>query len=284
MSKELLQTTDYSMFKKLEGNRPVKNIRVRKIIASIKAVGYITSPIIVNEKYEVIDGQGRLEALQELGLPVEYIVHEGIGIEECIAMNINQTNWSLPDYIDSYCQREFDSYLLLRDLMDKYPLANLDTICTALFRIQSAPIVPIKDGTLVITQEQYEQAQEVLDYAYDLFQLLDKNTIKGSIYNLVQAVILCYNYPEVNNKRLKQQISTYAHLANAWIDTDTCLQEVERLYNRNLSRPAYIFTLYREERARLRSLAGKESIKDRKRDEFGRNFVASDEVKHKFLV
>lgn len=99
MGKVILQTMDYSKFKKLKGNRNVDPVRVQRIIQSIKKVGYITSPLIVNEDLEVIDGQGRLEALRILGLPVEYIVHENIGIDECISMNINQINWVDRDYI-----------------------------------------------------------------------------------------------------------------------------------------------------------------------------------------
>ena len=99
---KVLVTNDYDMFKRLEGNRSVTELRVKKISNSIKTVGYVMNPIIVNERFEVIDGQGRLEVLRRLELPVYYIVVNGIGRKECIAMNINQTNWSLYDYIQSY--------------------------------------------------------------------------------------------------------------------------------------------------------------------------------------
>ena len=120
MEKEVFKTNDYSKFTKLNGNRRVDEARVLKIISSIEKVGYITSPIIVNEKMEVIDGQGRLEALKRLELPVEYIIQQGIGIEECIAMNIHQVNWKDRDYIESYANRGFESYRFLKELLDKY--------------------------------------------------------------------------------------------------------------------------------------------------------------------
>ena len=69
--KVVKSTTKYKIFKKLLANREVTQTRVNNIIDSIQRVGYVTSPIIVNEKMEIIDGQGRLEALQELNLPVE---------------------------------------------------------------------------------------------------------------------------------------------------------------------------------------------------------------------
>lgn len=103
--KKIQSTTNYAMFKTLDGNRSVKDHRVDKIVQSIVDVGYITNPIIVNEKMEVIDGQGRLAALERLCLPVEYLVHEGIGIKECRSMNIHQSNWTDYDYVSSYATR-----------------------------------------------------------------------------------------------------------------------------------------------------------------------------------
>ena len=73
-SKKIYITKDYSIFKKLTGNRSTELERITKICDSIREVGYITSPILVNENMEVIDGQGRLEAFKELGIPVEYII------------------------------------------------------------------------------------------------------------------------------------------------------------------------------------------------------------------
>ena len=163
--KSIKSTMNYSIFKKLEGNRPVVNRRVNKIIASIQNVGYITSPLIVNEKMEVIDGQGRLEALEQLKMPVEYIIHPGIGINECIAMNINQGNWSLKDYIESYATRGNKSYQRLEQLIKEYPLANLDVIATAALRINKITGTMVKDGSLVLTEEQYDKAVERLNYA-----------------------------------------------------------------------------------------------------------------------
>lgn len=62
-------TDKYSIFRRLSGNRDVKEARVKKIMRSIEKVGYIPNPIIVNENMEVVDGQGRLEAVKRLGLP-----------------------------------------------------------------------------------------------------------------------------------------------------------------------------------------------------------------------
>lgn len=49
MEKKIERTNNYKIFKKLKGNRDVAPSRVRKIVESINKVGYVTSPVIVNE-------------------------------------------------------------------------------------------------------------------------------------------------------------------------------------------------------------------------------------------
>ena len=85
-------TADYSAFKKLTGNRDILENRKNLIISSINERGWIRNPVVVNDNMEIIDGQGRFEALKELGLPIEYVVAHGATISDCIALNIKQTN------------------------------------------------------------------------------------------------------------------------------------------------------------------------------------------------
>lgn len=283
--KTIQNTKDYLIFKKLEGNRPVVNRRVNKIIASIQNVGYITSPLIVNEKMEVIDGQGRLEALEQLKMPVEYIVHPGIGINECIAMNINQGNWSLKDYIESYATRGNKSYQRLEQLIKEYPLANLDVIATAALRINKITGTMVKDGSLVLTEEQYDKAVERLNYAYEIFDLVDKTAVRGGILNLIQVILYCYDYEEMDLKRLKEQVTKNIYVCRPWNNIDTCFNEIEELYNRNISKKVYFYTLYRQEKARRASEVAKEQAKTRERIN-GKDFakVALKDRKHPYSV
>lgn len=116
--KTIYETTDYLKFKKLRANRDPRT--AEKIIKSINEVGYVLSPILVNEKFEVIDGQNRLEALKALNLPVHYMVQDGIGIKECRAMNTGQSNWTTWQFIESYADSGNESYIRLRELCNEY--------------------------------------------------------------------------------------------------------------------------------------------------------------------
>jgi hypothetical protein len=71
------QTRDYSLFTLLHGNRKLQKNHVNKITMSIDQKNLMdVSPIVVNEKYEIIDGQHRFMACHNLGIPVTYIMKE----------------------------------------------------------------------------------------------------------------------------------------------------------------------------------------------------------------
>ena len=62
---QVLQTNVHSIFKTQKGNRPINKNHLDRLILSMKKK-YLISPILVNEKMEVIDGQHRLQAQKEL--------------------------------------------------------------------------------------------------------------------------------------------------------------------------------------------------------------------------
>lgn len=103
-------TMDYDEFKRLNGNRTVLIGRKNLIMSSIKERGWIRNPIVVNEKMEMIDGQGRFEALKELNMPIEYVVSEGATIDDCIALNLKQKNRGPIDYIQCYADMGNQNY------------------------------------------------------------------------------------------------------------------------------------------------------------------------------
>jgi ParB-like chromosome segregation protein Spo0J len=67
MELKVMETMDYNLFSKFNGNRDVKILHVNRIAKSMTEQ-FLIKPIDVNEKYEVIDGQHRLEACKETGL------------------------------------------------------------------------------------------------------------------------------------------------------------------------------------------------------------------------
>lgn len=242
-TKEIRITDDYSIFKKINGNRATLQNRVDKIKKSIQENGYITSPVICNDKMEVIDGQGRVEALKQLGLPIEYIIHEGIGIDECIAMNIYQTSWNVSDYINGYADIGDQNYIRLKKLIFEYPRIPLGVITYVLNENISAA-KEIKNGEFTCTLEQYEDAHDLLDYICSLYN--DINSVGGSIRGYLVAIAIAYNIQDVDKKKLEYSIHKYNYMMKSVSNTLDCLHEIESVYNKGNHNKVYIRTKYLE--------------------------------------
>lgn len=112
------RTYDYDKFKIMRGNRKVAEKRVTTIMESIKQIGRLPTPIIVNEKMEIIEGQGRYAACKRLGLPIEYIIVIGATIEDCRIINQANTPWGEDDYIQSHIQSGNENYIRVKALQD----------------------------------------------------------------------------------------------------------------------------------------------------------------------
>jgi len=238
-------TKTYDKFKRLEGNRRVLEPRVKKIISSINKVGQIPSPIIVNEKYEVIDGQGRLEALKRLGLPVYYTIVPGIGIDECIAMNINQSNWTLNDYIETYAETGSVSYMYLLQLLKAYGKTfQQKVIIMVTSGKKENPSAVIKTGRFQCTAEMYKEASNVLSYLSGFTGIFAR--MKGHTEYYYMALAFCYRDPEVDNVRLIEKVT---QLQANLIPVTTMLQaleQIENIYNNRCRNRVYLKTNYRK--------------------------------------
>lgn len=98
-----MKTKDYSIFRDIRGNRVVNKRHVERLKLAIERRNLLEFyPILLNERYEVIDGQHRLTAAMEMGIDVPYEVVNGLQLEDVMAINTNSKSWSLRDFIDSY--------------------------------------------------------------------------------------------------------------------------------------------------------------------------------------
>jgi hypothetical protein len=116
---QVFVTNDYAKFKFLQGNRSVDPAHVQELVNSMSE-NYLQMPIHVNQNFQIIDGQHRLEALQILEKPVYYIMHDGWSLDEVHILNTHQVNWSSLDYLNSYVSRGNQQYKIFQKFMDDY--------------------------------------------------------------------------------------------------------------------------------------------------------------------
>lgn len=129
---QVLETNDYSKFAILQGNRQVNKLHVKRLKDSFKE-SYLLSPIIVNQNYEIIDGQHRYYAAKELELPLRFIFCNDYSLKEVQLLNTNSSNWKKEDFLKGYCDLGYPEYLKFRKFMNAYPdfgIASCEAILT----------------------------------------------------------------------------------------------------------------------------------------------------------
>lgn len=120
------KTEDYSLFKRIDGNRTINKAQVQKLYDSISADPELTkaAPIIVNDKMEVVDGQHRLEALKRLNLPVYYLQVNGLNLSEVQKLNSATKVWTPYDYAKSFAELKNKNYITYLEFRHKYHLSH----------------------------------------------------------------------------------------------------------------------------------------------------------------
>jgi hypothetical protein len=136
-------TSNYTQFKTLQDNREVNAVHVRRLVESFNDM-HLICPIIVNENLEVIDGQHRLQASIETGMPIYYIIVPGYGIKEVQRLNANQKNWTKTDFLEMYCAQGRKPYLEFKAFMDEFP----DLSFQAVERILTGRNTGTRQGTM----------------------------------------------------------------------------------------------------------------------------------------
>lgn len=123
---EVYETTDYSAFKFLKGNRRPNELHIKRLVESF-GEKYLVTPIIVNERMQIIDGQHRFLTAQKLSLPVYFIVLEGYALPEVQRLNSNGRQFSKEDALQGYCDLGVKDYIEMRDFMRKFPEMGIGT-------------------------------------------------------------------------------------------------------------------------------------------------------------
>lgn len=109
------KTDDYSIFQFSKFNR---NVLLRKEMLQQAKEGFL-SPIIVNENLMVIDGQHRLKASEQVGVPVEFIIKPGLNEHDIVRMNTVQKPWSLKNFIEAFANQGKEEYIKLVNLLNQ---------------------------------------------------------------------------------------------------------------------------------------------------------------------
>ena len=115
-------TTKYDMFVLTDDNRAkgVDKAHLKRIVTSIQATNMLEyRPIIVDADMNVLDGQHRLKAAEQLGLPIWYEIKADVDLHDVVKLNISKP-WGMLDYFNFFVKNNYPEYIKL----DKFLKAN----------------------------------------------------------------------------------------------------------------------------------------------------------------
>jgi hypothetical protein len=122
-------TSDYSMFKKQVGNRPLETSGLKKLEQSFQEYGPMLKhcPIKINKNLEVLDGQHRLKKAEEHGLPIYFELVDG---DLQTTQAINQTGagqWKSQSFLYSQIEQGNEDYKKYKEFQERFKLG--DNVC-----------------------------------------------------------------------------------------------------------------------------------------------------------
>ena len=129
---QIFKTNDYDKFINILGNRDLKERNYRKLLNSMREKQLLI-PILVNEKFEIIDGMHRYVSIKNLKLPLYYYIVEGYDIEDVKKANLVSCNWGIDDYLNMFVKLGKSEYKKFLDLKSQFQISTsqmLDVIST----------------------------------------------------------------------------------------------------------------------------------------------------------
>tara|TARA_R110000824_G_scaffold394282_1_gene593946 strand:+ start:78 stop:800 length:723 start_codon:yes stop_codon:yes gene_type:complete len=222
---EVYTTKNYESFSFLGNNRMVSKAHVNKLIDSMRS-DWLMSPILVNEHRQIIDGQHRFLAQQELQLSVPFIVKKGYGEKETQILNTNTKNWSLSDWERYYCEKNIKDYHIFREFRKKYKFNFDQTEYLLTQKMNSGPSMKIfKDGLFLVKS---------LSWAVETSEKLLSVEIYFKDYkgrDFVRAMVHCFKNPEYSHKKFLKKLSYQGNSLVKCVDKKSYLRLVESIYN-----------------------------------------------------
>ena len=257
MNSEIKKTTDYSIFRRMKGNRSVLEDRVRMVLNSIKKIGWVSNPIIVNEKMEIVEGQARFEALKRLGMPIEYRVVEGLTLEDCRILNENMVKWKTKDYVESYAETGSEDYRRIKYLMDYYnvPLnviISARSIKTGRCTNGGKDFKKMREGDLEFSESDYIEVSRIMNIYKKYKKAFDRfggrvNTKDNVIFYLIQ-----YGDKggKIDHDKVYESLMTCDPQGIYNTGFDRLLESVQNAYNFNKAKKnrIYAYEEYRVEK------------------------------------
>jgi hypothetical protein len=225
------KTTDYKKFTVLDGNRPIYKGHLSRLTNSIRENNLLRyNPILVNDKYEVIDGQHRLQVAKQLKLEVFYTIIPGGNLSEVQLLNTNNRNWSTQDFLDSYVKRGFKEYRYLQKFSEEnnISVSNCLGLLTGGFTHYNGnkeKMLSFRTGDFVATHKEYGEDIAAKLEEMDKYLEVDVRNDRDFLKGLEKA------YKTIKHEDLMEKLVASGWKINRNVSARDYLRRIEDIVN-----------------------------------------------------
>lgn len=234
-------SNSYEKFHHLPQNRPqghwqriVKSLRTKNLSAYTPIV-----IIVISDKWYILDGGNRYEALKFLGLPIYYVIASEGAPQDLKLFNVFQQGWKISDFFHFYVAEGYASYLLVKKVLDSFPNLLLGYVLN-IYQSHAGGALnaneAFREGTYNFTKEAFDKCGRVstilttFENAWKGQQQKGRKTIPAKDA-LVSAISSYVGSPKFQDARLLEQIQKFPHKVGYRADQKGYREHIEELYN-----------------------------------------------------
>lgn len=233
----VFKTDDYSKFSFLKENRAIDRLHVNSLKDSISKRNLLEyRPILVNKKYEVMDGQHRLVAAESLNIPIYYMMSKDIVMDDVMLLNPNQKGWFVKDYLNVYVEKQIPEYLEVQK-MDHLFSFSIST---------SIAILGVVDydnysGTIRGKLKEFKQGSFYIPNVFDAYRYAE-NLGKVSVFtdlntwkdrDFMSALYILYTRNKIKHSDLISKLESYKGILRRRPSVVDYLRQFEDVINYN---------------------------------------------------
>ena len=240
---EVIETNNYEKFSYIGGNRPVRVNKAHfKNLKDSISIKQIPVPIVVNENYEICDGQNRFEACKKLKKPVFYIKIDGLGLEDVQRLNANTKNWDTDDFLDSFCAQGIPAYLEYRAHKEKYkfPHTSTQVILSGGWEGKGGKNISqvFKDGNFEIND--HKKAYKISDMIVEI----SKYFTGYKEQKFILAMLHLFKHDEYSHATFMRKLARQSARLTPQADKEGYLTVIEGIYNNKQSKENKVKFIY----------------------------------------
>jgi hypothetical protein len=232
---DILNTTDFTIFKGHDNNRAIDQNYVKMLIGAIKNNNLLRfRPILVDKNMRVIDGQHRLCAAKSLDFPIYYQIKDDATENDIISLNIHQRIWKMEDWLNFYANLGNKHYIDMLKFSEE-----MDMSINSLFRIFQAVSkqFSFRGGKFKFPKhEKIETIKIALNLAKQIIEdvspfLLGKEMIISKDKFLEGMTVLIIESPDMDLDHLKEKMIRHNFSIRLCASIDAYKRMLKDIYN-----------------------------------------------------